>query len=406
MPICSSKVLVGCFGNPEIDVVSLNRSFAQCSWDFFIGSQADAQAAEAAQFLGNTVSKYVDVMVKEQTFDAPERSGSDGESLETNRPALDLATIPIKFEPSCRKSGKAQVAVRNLISAPELEAGLRIVEAIVIADNIVGSLRKRGLVLNDAAAQAERLGTCYVAETPDGLSCQLFLTTEAVNLVTKGHPLARAAASLIRHPAGRATYYATVVSKIPKEILQRPRPLLETVELRIAHFFCSHYFGGRLSQIGCISDEEFAATDDLYNQTLAACFQGITNARLHFIEHRDVDAALLQALGYVEGLLCSAANACATTGGEVGRWKASKSIEALQSVSLGDWLELLALDLRRFFDSRKDLSGDADLVLLGRHVERVLWSFGIVLSMPAPDKIWMDVFGDEQLENTRLMLRA
>lgn len=406
MPICSSKVLVGCFGNPEIDVASLNRSFAQCSLDFFISSQADAQAAEAAQFLGSTVSKYVDSLVKEPTFDAPDRSGSDGESPETNGQAQELVKVPIKFEPSSRKSGKAQAAVRNLMSAPELQAGLRIVEAIVIADNVVGSLRKRGVVLNDYAAQAERLGTCYVAEAPDGLSCQLFLTTEAVNLVAKGHPLARAAAALIRHQAGRATYYATVVSKIPKEMLQRPRPLLETVELRIAHFCCSHYFGGRLSGIGYISDEEFAATDDLYNRTLAGCLQGITNARLHFIEHRDVDAALLQALGHVERLLCATANACATTGGEVGRWKASKSIEALQAVSLGDWLELLALDLRRFFDSRKDLGGDTDLVLLGSHVERVLWSFGIVLSTPTPEKIWMDVLGDEQLENTRLMLRA
>lgn len=238
------------------------------------------------------------------------------------------------------------------------------------------------------------------------MSCQLFITTEAVKLVAKGHPLARAAAALIRHQAGRATYYATVVTKIPKETLQRQRPLLEAVGLRIAHFFCSHYFGGRLSRIGRISAEEFAATDGLYSQTLAGCVQGITSARLHFIEHRDVDAALGQALGHVEQLLCATANACATTGGVVDRWKASKSIEALQAVSLGDWFELFALDLERFFDSRERLAGDSDLVLLGSHIERVLWSFGIVLSTPAPEQIWMDVLGDEQLENTRLMLLA
>jgi hypothetical protein len=47
-----------------------------------------------------------------------------------------------------------------------------------------------------------------------------------------------------------------------------------------------------------------------------------------------------------------------------------------------------------------------DLVLLGSHVERVLWSFGIVLSTPAPEQVWMDVFVDDQFENVRLMLRA
>ena len=78
----------------------------------------------------------------------------------------------------------------------------------------------------------------------------------------------------------------------------------------------------------------------------------------------------------------------------------------MQAVSLGEWFELLALDLERFFDSRESLAGDRDLILLGSHIERVLWSFGIVLSTPAPQQIWMDVFADEHLENTRLMLRV
>lgn len=406
MPICSRKVLVGCFGNPELDIASLNRFFAQCSLDFFISSQDDAQTAEAAQLIGSKVSKYVDSLVEEQTFAAPDRSSSDSELPEMDGLAQEPVKVPIKFEPSSRKSGKAQAALRKLMSTPELQVGLRTVEEIVVADNIVRSLRQRGVMLNDYAAQVVRLGSCHTIETPDGVSSQLFVPTEAVNLVVNGHPLARAAAALIRHQAGRATYYATVVANIPRETLQRQRSLLETVGLRITHFFCSHYFGGRLSGIERISDDEFAVADGLYSQTLASCLQGITNARLHFIEHRNVDAALSQALWHVEQMLCATANACATTGGEVSRWKASKSIEVLQAVSLGDWLELFALDLERFFDSRESLAGDNDLVLLSSHIERVLWSFGIVLSTQTPQQIWMDVLLDEQLESTRLMLRT
>ncbi len=403
MPICYTKVLVGSFSDPEVDVTSLNRSLAQCSLNFFISSHVDVQTAEAAQFLGSTVSKYVDSLVKEQAFDAPD---SSGESQKTNGQVPELVKVPIKFEPSSRKSGKAQATVRNLMSAPELQAGLRIVETIVIADNIMRSLRERGVLVNDYTAQAVQLGTCHVNASQDGVSCQLFVTTQAVNLVTKGHPRARAAAALIRHQAGRAAYYAAVISKIPQETLQRQRPPLEAIDLRIAHLFCSHYFGGRLSGVSLMPDEDFAAADDLYSQTLAACFQGITDARLHFIQHRDVDAALLPALWHVEQMLCATASACAATCSEVGRWEASKSIEILKAVSLGDWFELLSLDLGRFFASHKDIAGDSDLVLLGSHVERVLWSFGIVLSTPTPEQIWMDVFADEQFENVRLMLRA
>lgn len=407
MPICSHKVLVGCFGNPELDPVSLNRSFAQCSLDFFISSQADVQTAETAQLIGSTVAKYVDSLVEEQTFAAPDRSDRDGELPEVDGwGAQEPVKVPIKFEPSSRKSGKAQAAVRNLMSAPELQMGLRTVEAIVVSDNIVRSLRQRGVVLNEHTAQVVKQGTCHTTETPHGVTSELFVTTEAVNLVTKGHPLARAAAALIRRQAGRATYYATVVSRIPKKTLQRQRPLLEVIELRIAHFFCSYYFGGRLSEIGQVSDEEFAAADGLYNQTLAGCVLGIASARLHFIEHRDVDTALHLVLGHVEQLLCATANACATTGGKIDQWKASKSIEALQAVSLSEWFELFAFDLERFFDSRESLTGDSDLIILGSHIERVLWSFGIVLSTPTLEQIWMDVLADEQLENTRLMLRV
>lgn len=404
MPVCSSKVLVGCLSNLELDVASLNRSFAQCSMDFFISSQTDAHTAEAAQLIGSTVSQFVDRLVEKQAFTAPDRSVN--ESPETEDCAQKPVKVPIEFEPSSRKSGKAQAAVRHLLSAPELLVGLRTVEAVVVADNIVRSLHQRGVALNDYAAQVVRQGTCHVTETSDGVSCLLFITTEAVKLVAQNHPLARAAAELIRHQAGRAVYYATVIAKVPKESLQRQRTLLEAVGLRIAHFFCSHYFGGRLSLTERITEEEFAVADGLYSQTLAACVQGVTSARLHFIEHRDVDAALEQALVHVEQLLCATANACATTGGEVGRWKASKSVDALQAVSLGDWFYLFALDLERLYDSRECLAGDNDLVLLGSHIERVLWSFGIVLSTPSPEQIWMDVLADEQLENTRLMLMA
>lgn len=406
MPVCHNKVLVGSFGNPEVNMDSLNRSFAQCSLDFFISSQADTQTTEVAQLIGSTVSTCIDELLKNEVFAAPARRDSNDESLDKKSNEREQVKVPIKFEPPCRKSGKAQATVRNLMDLPELQVGLRIVKTIVVTDNIVHSLHQRGEKLNGCAAQAVRWGACYLTETPAGVSCQLFLTTASVNLVAKGHPLARSAAAMIRHQAGRATYYATVFTKIPIQTLQHQRPLLEAVGLRIANFFCSHYFGGRLSGLGHVSDEDFAITDALYSEALPIYMQRITSARLHFIEYRDVDAALDQALGHVEQLLCAVATACASTSGEVDRWRSSKSLECLKGASLGHWFELFALDLERFFNSRERLNGDNDLVLLGSHIERVLWSFGIVLSTHSPGQIRMDVLSDEQLQHILLMLRT
>lgn len=406
MPVCSSKVLVGCFGNVELDAASLNRSFAECSLEFFISSQADPQTTETAQFIGSTVSKYVDRLMEQQKFTAPDRTDRSRESMEFGGNAQNRIKVPIRFEPSSRKSGKAQAAIRHLMSASELEVGLRVVEAIVVTDDIVRSLRQRGVALNDHAAQDVKRGACHTLETQEGVSCQLFLTTEAAKLAAKGDSLARAATASIRYQAGRATYYATVVSKIPKETLRRQRPLLEATGMRIAHFFCSHYFGGRLSGIGPVSDEDFADADDLYCQTLSDCVKGIASVRLNFIENNDANTALSAVLGYAEQLLCATVKAYTTTGGKVSRWGASKSIQELKTVSLGEWFALFALDLERFFDSRESLAEDNDLILLGSHIERVLWSFGIALSTRSSEQIWMNAIGDEELERTRLMLRT
>jgi hypothetical protein len=404
MPVSSGKVLVGCFGNPELDASSLNRSFAQCSLEFFISSKADAATSEAAQLIGSMVSEYVGKLVEDQGFTPPNRTES--EQPESESKDSELVKVAVKFEPSSRKSGKAQAAVRNLLSGAELQDGLRFVESVVVTDDVVRSLRQRGVPLNDQTAQAAKLGTCHTVETPQGVTCQLFVPTELVNAVVKGHQVARAAAGLIRHQAGRATYIASLVRRVPMETLQRPRPLLETVGLRIAQFFSSHYFGGRLSGLADLSDAEFAATEALYSQALVAGMQEIERARRHFIEHRDVNAALTHALMHVELLLSATASACATTAGQMGRWKDSNSIQALRAVSLDEWFELFARDLERYFDSRGRWTGDDELLLLGGHIERVLWSFGIVLSTKVAEEIWMEAVTDEQLVNIRAMLRA
>jgi hypothetical protein len=404
MPVSSSKVLVGSVGDSQLDLEELNRAFAQCSQDFFISSRSDAETAEAAQLIGDAVANFVDRVVVGEVFAAPAMNGSEQSRIEEGE--LDPITMPINFEPSSRKSNKAEATIRALLTAPQLQPGLRTVKSIVVADNIAHSLRERGVDLNEYGAQLVKLGTCHTSETPNGVASELFFTAESVDLVANGHPLARAAAALIRHQAGRATYYATVAAKIPKEVLYRPRSQLEALGLRLAHFFCSHYFGGRLCGMGPISDEEFAVTDAFLSQILGSSIQGITNARLHFIEHRDVNAAMSLALIHLEQMLIATASACATTVSEAHRWKTSKSIRALKAVSLSDWFDLFARDLERFFDARERITSDSELVLLGGHIERVLWSFGIVLGAPTPGEVWLEVLTNEQLENTRAMLRA
>lgn len=406
MPICSGKVLVGSFGEAALDLAALNRSFAKCSMAFFISPQSDAETIQISGLIGSNFSDYVDQMMEDYSFEAPERGSGNIESQTTDLRAQEKNNIPISFEPSGRASGKARAALRRLMKAPELQFGMRTVEAIVVTDDVPRSLRQRGVVLDHYDEQMVKLGTCHTTETAQGVSSLIFVSTDAVRHSVPGDPLSRAYATHIRHQAGRATYYAVVASKVPKATWQKQRSLLETFGLRIAHFVCSHYFGGRLSGVGPLSNEEFAATDARFNQALSDSMQGISHARLQFSEHRNVDTTLNQALTHTKRLLLATANACANTADTIDRWKQSKSIALLQTVGLGDWFELFALDLERFFSSREYLVDESSLLLLGSHLERVLWSFGIILTTRVPEQIWMELQSDEQLANTHHMLRT
>lgn len=272
-----------------------------------------------------------------------------------------------------------------------------------MCDDVARTLRHQGATLNGYAEQIVKLGTCQTVETGNGVSCQLFLPTNVVNAALKNNEFTRAAASLIRHQAGRAVYTAHI-SRLPAEVRLRKRPLLETVTLRIAQFFGSQYFGNRLSELGELTNREFAAADELFGQVILGVGKELEKARRYFVVRGDVDAAMTHALMHIEMLLCAAASACATDAARPARWKGTSSVEKLRAVGLHEWFELFARDLDQYFLERERWKGDCELLLLAGHVERVAWSFGFIFSTKVPEQIWMDLQTDEQIDNTRRML--
>jgi len=400
MPVSATKVLVGCTGEPQLDPAQLNEGFARCCLEFFISSRDDATTRRTATLIGSSVAQYVGDVLNE-TF-APPRS-SDAIRPDS-KPA---AKVLVKFEPAARKSGKAQAAVRNLLSAPQLEAGMAIVEYVVITDNVVQSMRQRGLQLNDLAAQSVMLGTCHVVELHTTVQCQLYLPGKLVDAVVRGTEASRGASGLIRHQAGRATYYAQLARQVPLEVFRRPMPLLQKVGLRAAQSFASHYFGARLSMLGELERSEVSATLAFWRQAAGACIQEIERARLHFIEHRDVNTALRHALTHAELFLTATASTCVALQGQSDRMvQGEEALADLAEAGLEDWLALFARDLERYFESRGSWSTDQELLMLASHIERVLWSFGIVLSDNGAESIMMNLLPDERLAQVRTALKV
>lgn len=401
LPVSAKKVLVGSTGEPRLDATALNEQFARCSKDFIISSRDDAETQGAAALIGTSVMKFVGDLVNE-TFATPAPVGGVRADDDKRSPT----SVLVKFEPTARKSGKARAVLRNLLSEPQFEEGMSLVEYVVAADNVVHSLRNRGLQLNEMAAKSVMLGTCYVIETPGHVKCQLFVPVSVVNSIVRGTPAAACASRLIRHQAGRGVYYAYLTAKATPEVWTRPAPLLTKEGLRSIQRIASHYFGARLSVVGELSMLEIRDALEFWERTAVTCAQEIERARQHLIETNDATNALPHAWVHAELFLTATAAACAVIPGHGAKLtEALAACSELSDVPLDDWLMLYARDLERYFDSRENWREDEDLRLLATHLERLLWGFGVLLSENEPDQVMMVALADERLAQVRGALR-
>lgn len=402
MPVCANKVLVGSTGEPRLDATALNEHFARCSNDFIISSRDDVETQGAAALIGTSVMKFVGDLVNE-TF-APPAPVSDVRADDDKR---SPTSVLVKFEPPARKSGKAQAVLRNLLSEPQLEEGMNLVEYVVAADNVVQSLRNRGLQFNELAAQSVMPGTCHVVETPGHVKCQLFVPISVVNSIVRGTPAAAGASRLIRHQAGRAVYYAHLTAKVTPEVWSRPAPLLTKEGLRTMQRIASHYFGARLSVVDDLLPQEISDALELWKRTTVACAQEIEKARQYLIETNDANKALPHAWVQAELFLTTTATVCAAVPGHGTKLaQALGTCAELSDVPLADWLTLYERDLERYFENREAWREDEDLRLLATHLERLLWGFGVVLSEEGPDQVRMVALADERRAQMRVALRS
>jgi Protein of unknown function (DUF4238) len=305
MPVSSSKVLVGSTGDPRLNAAALNEASARCSLEFFISSRDDAATRAAATMIGTSVSRYIEEAVDE-TFATPEATVE----ARSSSPA-STGGLLIRFEPVGRKSGKVQAVVRDLLSEPELAPGLGITEYVLVTDNVPQSLKRRGLQLNEPWAPSVTSGHCHIVELADSVKCQLFVPSVLVEEARSKTEASAAAAGLIRSQAGRATYFAHLLQRVPLEVFRRPRPLLEKAGLRIAQAFASEYFGARLSGRAQLNDAQTIVALDHWRKLAAGRLEQIALARAHFVEHKNVDAVLTHILAHAEVFLTSSAAACA-----------------------------------------------------------------------------------------------
>lgn len=405
MPICSKRILVGREIDFELDLLGVNKILAQCSLNFFISSNDDIESIEAAKLIGSSVSRLAEGFANEKGFIAPQKDDDSEEVHGLHNSLPKRKNFPIKFEPTGRKSTKSQQAIRRLFEEAKYSEGLNALSEVIVSDNICVSLRRRGVELNEFSERLVANGHLHISGSGSAVNNHILLPNYLVSQVARMDSKDISAKSSILYQLARLDYIAISTLKIGQETLNKPRPSLESASIHIAHFCASHYLASRQTQNAITPDEDFKIIDYLFAKDLNDCELAVSEVRGQNLEQKNVDLLIHSMLSQAQQLLVTASIFCARGGTSSLMLEGSKSNAALQDFSLSDWIHLFERDLSNHFESFKGMSGDGELILLGSHVERVLSSYGVMLSAKIPEKIWIKVLSEDELIPIRKLFK-
>lgn len=395
MPVSATRLLIGSFGEATLELNALNDALAECSLDFFVSSKCDAATKAAACRIGHSVSRFSEKVVKDEAFAAP--LPKQAVAIQEQHDVQTQAELRVLFEPESSRSSTLEAALREQVQASELSSHLGRLEALIVTNDVVCSMKTHGFPLNGHEKQEVQFGTCHHVVTPAGMTCQIFVPIEVARLLTTGDDLREQAASrLIRHHLGRAAYVDFLASSVSQEELERPRPQLEVLLLLLAQKAASLYFGARHSAPEYLGAEEFRQEDSVCAKVIAINLEGFQRTRQQFLADSNADIALSALAIHLDSLLSTMASASILRSAGEPTWEQSECASILEAAGLKEWFALFARDLDAYFTTPEQWNGLGTLSFLSAHAERVLWGFGFFLS-PRGKQILVEAANEHEL---------
>ena len=166
------------------------------------------------------------------------------------------------------------------------------------------------------------------------------------------------------------------------------------------------YFAARASAFADPKSGERYA--ELVRRSLGSAHESIRTARLAYRVDNNVSGLLGTALVHISFVLSHAAEWLGHRDGLPSDepFPGSSLPEDLKSYSLHLWLDLFGRDLKRLYDTDRQVAS-ASVLLLGRHVERLLWTVQICPWPTQDGTLYVSVpMGDDERLLERLAARA
>lgn len=399
MPLSPKQLLVGSSTPVRIDPTQVNMDFARCSLDFFISSGQDEAILGLMELVGGRSAE-----LKEDLFEA--ENGTT--------PPIACATeqiVKAQIRTPIGKTGEAMKRVLLRIAGEAIEPGWADrVESIAVTDNMARALEavwKR--TPTPAELSAAALGTVEVVNCNGGWKCRVIMPRNLAQalLATADQAVHIAATRLVKMHLGRV-YYLDCWARRAPEILDQhlELSLWEQMASRTALRVGSHYFGGMASARH--ESEPFPGGDRLeeLGATFRLCFTALRQARQQAFIHRNVDQVIADAIGPIDALLVSFAAVSGFLNAKTLALPHDSDIgDKLSKAGLWEWGLLFAKDLERHYATRQRWTSSSDLESLISHIERLLWSVGVIVSK-TDSGLWIDVIDDARMPVLEKILMA
>lgn len=397
MPLSSDKLLVGSAGAIVVAQGEINQQLARCSLDFFISSKQDATTKSLAEFIGSCSTTLAVSLFDENNEDPADTATA----VIPSRESLVINTPTGKFGRGAKKT--ISTIIEEFAEPPTIAR----IESVVVPADMQAALEaiwKR--IPTEDELRAVALGAVEPVRAGMDWRCRVIVPRGIVEMLTQSsNPERRLAAiRVVKLNLGRAYYFDCWARRCPGVFDTPPTDLWNYVGLRVAFRVASAYFGGLASVRH--EPEPLPGGETLLELAtiLSAAFTGLRGARQRFFAHRNVDQLVLEATQFIEALLIHTASVFGfleAKNRSISRESAAGTV--LAKAGLWEWSILFAEDLRRHYDRRNRWASETELWQIGGHVERHLWTIGVIVSK-VDSGYWVDVLDDQQMSIIERML--
>jgi hypothetical protein len=396
MPLSARQILVGSTFSVQLTQAAINQQLAACSLDFFISSRRDDETIGLGELIGTRGFGLEQDVLNEKDVDFKEPQ------VVVRNPASVVIRTPF---------GRFGDAIKKILVAIVKEtvdpAAADRIESIVVAGNVQAALKS---IWNrsptDSEVQAAELGAMELLKSGSEWKCRVIVPRDLAGvLVQPGDALKKLeAARLIKMNLGRAYYIDFWVRQCPQIFEQLELDFWGQITSKVAFRAASFYFGGLASARHELELPPGGNGLQALASDLRLGFAGLQVARQRYFVHKNLDHLISEAVQYVQHILVSMAYVCGFL--EAKNDSMARDTDAaavLLNEGLLEWSILYSKDLRRHYEKRNRWSSEQEIAELGEHVDRLLWTKGIVVSR-LDEGCWIDVFGDEQMPMIKQVL--